>query len=260
MDLLQGGSRDVWIQDLEQGTRSRLSFEGDGHDPVWSPDDTRLAYVSGSAGVPGIFLRNTDGSGTARLIFSATGINYTGAWTPDGTRLLPVPLNPRTGFDLGVFRIEDEATLQLLLATPYTEGYPALSSDGQWLAYVTDETGRSEVYVRRFPDPGGRVQVSLAGGSEPVWNRNGQELFYRASSLKGAQIVAAKVRTTPTFQVLARTTLFPAEQYETAMPHANYDVDPAAKRFVMVRHRGSSEIILVQNWAAELDQGSGNNP
>ena len=72
------------------------------------------------------------------------------------------------------------------MATPYAEGYPALSPDGRWLAYVTDETGRSEVYVKRFPDPGGRVQVSLTGGSEPVWNRNGRELFYRAASQKGA--------------------------------------------------------------------------
>jgi len=254
MDLVQGGNRDVWLQDLKQGTRSRLSFEGDGHDPVWSPDDSRVAYVSAGSGEAGIFLRNTDGSGTAQLLLLAQGTNYTGAWTPDGSRLLPVPLNPRTGFDLAVLPVKKNATLETLMATLYMEGYPAISADGRWLAYVTDESGRSEVYVRRFPEPGGRVQVSLAGGSEPVWNRNGHELFYRASTAKGAQIVAARVQTTPTFQVLSRTPLFQAEQYETAVPHANYDVDPSGKRFVMVRHRGSSEIILVQNWAAQLEQ------
>lgn len=95
------------------------------------------------------------------------------------------------------------------------------------------------------------------GGSEPVWNRNGHELFYRASSTKGAEIVAARVRTTPAFQVLTRTPLFQAEQYETAVPHANYDVDPSGKRFVVVRHRGSSEIILVQNWAAQMEERQG---
>jgi serine/threonine-protein kinase len=213
-----------------------------------------MAYVSGASGEIGIYLRNTDGSGTAQPLLSGQSTNYTGAWTPDGSRLLPVPLNPGTGFDLAVLPVKKDAVQEILMATPYTEGYPALSSDGHWLAYVTDETGRSEVYVRRFPELGGRVQVSLAGGSEPVWNRNGHELFYRGSSAKGAQIVAAKVQTAPTFQVLSRTPLFQAEQYETAVPHANYDVDPSGKRFVMVRHRGSSEIILVQNWAAQLEQ------
>jgi serine/threonine-protein kinase len=257
MDLVLGGNRDLWIQDLEQGTRSRLSFEGDGHDPVWSPDGSRVAYVSAGSGEAGIYLRNADGSGEAQQLILGQGTNYTGPWTPDASRLLPVPLNPRTGFDLTILPVKEGATLQPLMATPYTEGYPALSSDGRWLAYVTDESGRSEVYVRRFPDPGGRVQVSLAGGSEPVWNRNGHELFYRAATQKGAQIVSARVQTTPSFQVLSRTPLFQAEHYETAVPHANYDVDPSGKRFVMVRHRGSSEIILVQNWAAQMEQKQG---
>ena len=164
MDLVQSGKRDVWIQDLQQGTRSRLSFEGDGHDPVWSPDGSRVAYVSAGSGEAGIYLRNTDGSGAAQRILADQSINYTGFWTPDGSRLLPVPLNPRTGFDLAQLPVKQGAAQEILMATPYSEGYPALSGDGNWLAYVTDETGRSEVYVRRFPAGGGRVQVSLTGG------------------------------------------------------------------------------------------------
>ena len=83
MDLFLAGNRDLWIQDLEQGTRSRLSFEGDGHDPVWSPDGSRVAYVSAGSGEAGIYLRNADGSGIAQPSFGH-GTNYTGAWTPDG--------------------------------------------------------------------------------------------------------------------------------------------------------------------------------
>jgi eukaryotic-like serine/threonine-protein kinase len=254
MDLDQGGTRDVWVQDLRQGTRTRLSFEGDGHDPVWSPDGSRVAYVSASAGEAGIYLRSADGSGAAQRVITGHGTNYTGAWTPDGNQLITVPLNPRTGFDIEALPLTGEPTLQPLLATPYNEGYPAISPDGRWLAYASDESGRSEVYVRSFPGPGGRVQVSLTSGSEPMWNPNGGELFYRGGGLAGAQLVAAKVQTSPAFHVVSRTALFNAEQYETAVPHTNYDVDPAGKRFVMVRHHGSSEIIMVQNWAAQLDQ------
>jgi eukaryotic-like serine/threonine-protein kinase len=254
MDFTRSGSRDVWIQDLKQGTMSRLSFEGDGHDPVWSPDGSRVAYVSGSSGVEGFYVRNADGSGTAQRLLSGHGANYTGAWTPDGTRLISVMLNSGTNFDLYVLPLTAQPTLQSLLATPYMEGYPAISPDGHWLAYATDESGRSEVYVRRFPGSGGRIQISLSGGSEPVWNRNGRELFYRAASSQGSEMVTAAIQTLPTFQVLSRVPLFSADPYETAVPHANYDVDPAGKRFLMVRHHGSSEIMLVQNWAAQLER------
>jgi eukaryotic-like serine/threonine-protein kinase len=254
MDFSHGGSRDVWIQDLRQGTRTRLTFEGDGHDPVWSPDGSRVVYVSASSGEAGIFVRNVDGSGAPQQIILGHGTNYPGPFTPDGSALVSVPLNSSTGFDIEVLQLKAEPSLQPLMATPYSEGYAALSADGRWLAYVTDESGRSEVYVRHFPGPGGRVQVSLSGGSEPVWNRNGRELFYRGVGASGAELVSARVQALPTFQVVSRTVLFNAEPYETAVPHANYDVDPSGKQFVMVRHRGASEIILLQNWTGLLSE------
>ncbi|HEU5304308.1 MAG TPA: hypothetical protein VFU40_06670 [Gemmatimonadales bacterium] len=201
----------------------------------------------------GIYARNADGSGSPQQILSGHGTNYTGAWTPDGTRLIAVPLNPRTGFDIVVVPVSGDSAGQPLMSSQYSEGYPAISPDGRWLAYVTEETGRSEVYVRRFPGLGGRVQVSLNSGSEPVWSRDGRELIYRGGGRDGAQIVAARVETAPTFQVVSRTPLFSAEHYETAAPHTNYDVDPKGNRFVMVRHHGSSELILVQNWPEQLD-------
>ena len=111
MDFVQSGMRDVWIQDLAQGTRTRLSFEGDGHDPVWSPDGSRIAYLSARLGNSGIFTRNADGSGAAHMIVVGESSNYTGAWTPDGSRLITVSLKPRTGFDIDLVTLKAKATV-----------------------------------------------------------------------------------------------------------------------------------------------------
>jgi len=133
-----------------------------------------------------------------------------------------------------------------VLAAPYLEAYPALSPDGHWLAYVSDESGRNEVYVRPFPGPGTRSIISQNGGSEPVWARNGRELFYKATA-SGPVLMAAALELRPEPRVTQRRVLFPITDYENASPHANYDVTPDGG-FVMVRQGHASEVSLIQNW------------
>jgi Tol biopolymer transport system component len=261
VDFSQQGSRDVWTLDLQQHTLSRLTFENDGHDPVWLPDGRRVAYLTARGGVIGIFLRNADGSGTAESLFVGRTNLTAGAFTPDGNELIAVGAG-RNGVDndLVMLPLAGDRTPRPLLATPFNEAWPALSPDGRWLAYQSDESGESEVYVRPFPGPGAKVLVSQNGGSEPVWSRDSRELFYRGFGPQGTPLVAVAVRAVPEFQVLSRTTLFEAADFEGAQPHANYDVSPDGRSFVMVRQGPLSEIVLVQNWPEEARRRGAASP
>jgi serine/threonine-protein kinase len=147
-----------------------------------------------------------------------------------------------------------------LIATRFREAAPTLSPDGRWLAYTSNETGRSEVYVRPFPDVGaGKFVVSPSGGETPRWSHSGRELFYRTL---GNDFVAAEVRTAPTFAVVGEKRLFPAGGFLSNRQHPAYDVAPDDRRFLMARidanvHDSAGaaaepELVLVQNLPAEL--------
>jgi hypothetical protein len=123
-----------------------------------------------------------------------------------------------------------------------------LSPDGSWLAYTSNESGRPQVYVREFPGSGGKWQVSTDGGTEPMWAPNGRELFYRL----GNKMVAVGIDTEPAFTVGTRKVLFD-EEYVPWRWHTNYDIHPDGKSFVMIKGgEGSTELVVVLNWAEEL--------
>ena len=147
-----------------------------------------------------------------------------------------------------------------LVATEFNEYAPALSPDGRWLAYVSNNTGRDEVYVRPFPDASsGLVQVSTDGGFSPVWAHSGRELFYK----NGAnELVAVQVTGDPTFVAGRQVVLFSMADYLRGGGHPMYDVHPNDQQFVMLRtgddEAAASELILVENWVEELREGAGN--
>ena len=117
------------------------------------------------------------------------------SWSPDGQLLAFVEVNPTTGQDIWVLRLGDRKA-QPFLRTPFNEAAPRFSPDGRWLAYISDESGRYEIYVQPYPGPGGKWQISTEGGTEPVWNRNGRELFYRS----GDKMMAVDIATQPEFR------------------------------------------------------------
>jgi Tol biopolymer transport system component len=136
-----------------------------------------------------------------------------------------------------------------LLEGQYNERSAAVSPDGRWLAYASDESGRDEVYVRPFPTGSGRWQVSAGGGGEPRWARSGREIFYRA----GGQLMAAEIRTSPTLSVGTRTALFSTGPYQVNGNHAAYDVLPGDRQFVFVKTAAETQrFILALNWFQEL--------
>jgi Tol biopolymer transport system component len=174
-------------------------------------------------------------------------------WSPDGRVLLLQADDPRmpTQMDLWTYSTADgKATPFLQSASNETQG--RFSPDGRWIAYVSNDSGKEEVYVVPFPGPGGEWQISTAGGRAPIWTRGGREIVYQAP---GDEIMAVEVRTSPTFQagiprVLFQTTLRPP-------PGAQFDVTPDGERFLVNLEPGdqvSDPITLVQNWAADRNR------
>ena len=194
------------------------SEPGNFFNPVFSPDGRRLAYAGFAVGAPAGFVKNTDGSGKAERLTDAPtdgrGVaEFPDSWSPDGSTISYVAvtilggsIERSLGRDIWLVSADGKRQSRPWLESAHTESAAAFSPDGRWMAYVSDESGRQEVYVRPFPGPGGRFQVSSNGGAEPVWTRDGREILYR----RGDEFVAAEVQTESTFAVAGSQVLFSA--------------------------------------------------
>jgi Tol biopolymer transport system component len=244
----------VWLFDLSRETLTRLTFEGGNGNPSWTPDGKRIGVQSGQNI---LFWQLADGSGgreplTNSKVTQSADSWSPDSWSPDGQLLAFTERDPATGKDIWVLRLSDR-TLQPFLRTPSNESAPRFSPDGRWLAYVSDESGRYEIYVRPYPGPEGKRQISTEGGTEPLWNRNGQELFYRG----GNKMMAVQITTQPNFAFGSPRALFDAGQYMPptgpySYPFPNYDVSPDGQRFLMITKESKPQINVVLNWFEEL--------
>jgi Tol biopolymer transport system component len=246
VDVTEASTRDVWLLDRRDSTFTRFSFEHWGHDPMWTADGGSVVFAADVGGAAGVFRRNADGSGAADSVL-VQGEQLTAHSPGAPGHVLAVRIGGSGQDIVSVPLAGERRTATPVLATPYVEAYPALSPDGRWLAYVSDESGRNEVYVRPFPGPGPRTIISQNGGSEPAWARGGRELFYKAVSGHATLMAAAlELRSEP--RVVARRPLFAIDDYEDAAPHANYDVLPDGSGFVMVRQGRAAELNVIQHW------------
>ena len=256
------GNDDIWIKELPDGPVSRLTFS-DQLDvlPQWAPDGHSLTYKNGPLGEGRLWSKRADGTGDAELVFDGFG-THNGVWSPDGEWLVvrrAEATGNRPAQDILAIRHGvDTAAVPLVATEAFGEVAPAISRDGRWLAYHSNETGRHEIYVRPFPDvDAGKWQVSTAGGIQPVWAHNGRELFFADPETR--ELKAAAFTTTPTtFQRSQLTTLFemPATYFGPAGSHDFYDVALDDERFLMARGYGSDDtstsLVLVQNFFEEL--------
>ncbi len=210
-----------------------------------------MSYSSSRAGSLNLFWKPADGSGTEEQLLTSQSLQIPASWSPDGHVLAYTEYNPITGWDIGTLAMEGERKPQPFLRTPFNESQARFSPDGRWLAYVSNESGRDEVYVQPFPGPGGKWLISTEGGNEPVWNPSGRELFYR----NGDKMMVVAVTTTPAFSAAKPRLLFEG-QYETnPMPVPAYDVTPDGQRFVMIkgeREAAPTQLNVVLNWSDEL--------
>jgi serine/threonine protein kinase/Tol biopolymer transport system component len=245
----------LWLYDLSRETSTRLTFEGKQNlYPVWTPDGKRIAFQSGKEGSAEplkIFWQLADGSGGLERLTTAENTQAASSWSPDGQLLAFIEISPTTGYDIWVLRLGDHKA-QPFLQTPFNESVPRFSPDGRWLAYLSDESGRYEIYVQPYPGPGGKSQISTDGGTEPVWNPNGRELFYRI----GDKMMAVDITTQPSFTAGKPRMLFEGQYVPTPATFPNYDVSPDGQRFLMLKPieqaAGPTQINVVLNWFEEL--------
>jgi len=253
---LEGDQNDVWVTDAGRGTLTRLSYDPDEDEtPAWSPDGRLVAWASSRADlVRGIFKRPADGSGSEELVWRLEKHTHVRDWAPDGHTLVIEIQDPDFSADIWRLDLEGTPTATVFLQTPFNERSSRLSPDGRWLAYVSNESGRAEVYIQAFPQGGAKLQVSSSGGDQPVWSRDGRKLFFRG----GGSILetAFQASTPPT--VSAAVVLFP-DRFESpqAGGHTGYDVFPDG-RFLMIQSQAQpdarEEIVVVINWIEELKQ------
>jgi serine/threonine-protein kinase len=247
------GTADLWLYRLREQTSTRLTSTGDNTYPAWSGDGRRILFRSNERGIRTgtgdgtIDTIQADGSGQQAPLFRRAGSSEEAVESRDG-RWIVVRTGDRgrnQNSDLSYFPASDPSAIRPFVNSRFNERAPALSPDGRWLAYNSDESGYDEVYVRPFPGPGGLVQISVSGGVEPVWARSGKELFYRS----GTTVMEAELALTPTLRVVRRQTLLPGGAYNFNGNHAQYDVLPGDSVFVFVRTGGdATQVVLVQNW------------
>ena len=198
---------DIWIHQVDRAVKQRLTFDEPGErNPSWSPGGDKVAF----RGRGGIFVRAADGGGEAITLVGGSGSKIFAVWSPDSSYLMYAVLVPETLRDLWLFSVDERGEAgepKPFLVTPSNERYPQISPDGRFVAYTSDESGESQVLVRRFPGGGGRWQVSTDVGRQPRWSRDGKELFYVDNN---KWLVAVEVNTSPNFTLGEAEYLFTA--------------------------------------------------
>jgi serine/threonine-protein kinase len=259
----QGDDRNVWIDDIERGALTRVTSEGRNSRAIWTPDGSRVAFAGTTAGSDNLWWKAADRSGAADRLTSSPNIQMPGSFSPDGKTLAFLELSPTTGYDVWTLSLGGDPRPHPIVQTQFNETYAEFSPDGHWLAYVSDESGRDEVYVQPYPGPGPRTRISSDGGSQPAWARKGHELFYTdyiSTEAGGGQLsfkmMAVPVNLTPTLSVGLQRELFKGFFVGSAITRG-YDVTADGQRFLMAQTRERpptrvTQIALIQNWSEEL--------
>ena len=246
---INGANTNLWVYEFARGSLTRLASGFDNWVPVWSPDGRRVAFTSTRDGPSNLFSQAADGSGSAERLTTSAYSQYPSSWSPDGKRLAFYELRPGAD-DIWVLSMEGDRTPQPFLQTMSNERIAVFSPNGQWIAYESDESGQYEIYVRPFPGSGAKQQVSIAGGTEPRWNPDGKELFYR----DGDQMMVVDVERDEELALGKPRLLFSFR----SPSGAGYDVAPDGQRFVMLSDAESrtqpNALIVVLNWFDELER------
>ncbi len=261
VSVQSGSSEDIWIKELGGGRQfTRLTFgAGLKFRPAWTADGRSVVYIirppDGETSL--IASRLADGRGGEVTLFKTRNLSEVQP-ARDTARLIV-----RTGSvhrAIQLYTLGADSLVPLLADPNYNDMGPALSPDGRWLAYTSDETGRSEVYVRPFPKVrDGRWPVSANGGSEPKWSHSGRELFYRAAD---GGFIATELKPGPTFASATQERLFDASEFQSSSKHHAYAVAPGDDRFLFFRQQsGSASLVMVEHWFEELKaREQGKNP
>jgi hypothetical protein len=249
-----GNNPDIWIKQLDRGPAIRLTLDGRNWFATWAPDGQSVTFAGKTAGSFELLSKRADGSAQAKLQLHAEWDLFEPVWAPDGKWLVFEAVRAAKNFyDILGVRPGTDTVPVALVATKFEDTAPAISPDGRWLAYASDESGRFEIYVVPFPNTtSAKWSVSTKGGTEPVWAHSGRELFYRDGA---RNLVASEVNAGPTFSLGHSTILFPAGGFVADGTAQEYAVSADDRRFLMIRPMPGTvpdELITVENWFEEL--------
>ena len=175
---------DIWVLDVARRVLNRVTFvAGEDETPAWSPDGTELAFATTRAGETERTIRiaRADGSGNERVVWKYAGHAHLSDWSPDGRWLLVDMVTPDRGIQLVDLK-DPQTTAKLFQETSFSQSNARVSPNGQWVAYMSNESGENEIYVQSFPQPGNKIRVSTGGGITPIWSHDGSRLFYRSQT------------------------------------------------------------------------------
>lgn len=263
LSINDGKRNDIWVDDLARDTLTRLTFDGNNISPIWTPDGQRITYAHFErTGIADIYWTRADGTGSPLRLTSINARPLPAAWHPDGKVLT---------FEEGVYARQSTTSMitiegddkhgwkpgepKPLLAGPFNQWESSFSPDGRWLAYASNETGNFEVYVRPFPGPGGKWQVSTGGGRYPKWSRTSKELFYRTVDSK---IMIVPYTVSGESFAPGKPELWSPGQFTERLGSVNFDIHPDGKRFIVLKappskeDSASSKFTFVFNFFDEL--------
>ena len=240
MDVVDGNAREIWVYEWARDTLTRLTVDPAGaRDPVWTPDGRRIAFASarGDKSTLNLYWQPVDGRGDAQRLTESKNQQIPGSWHPSGKFLAFEESYPQTSYDLMILPMEGDETTgwkpgqpTVFLNSPFAEREPMFSPDGRWLAYSSTETGRAEVYVRPFPGPGGKWQISTGGGTAPTWSRTKPELFYGTPS---GQIMLAAFAVERDLFRAGKPTLWSEGRFRSNRGNRSFDLHPDGERFAL---------------------------
>jgi serine/threonine-protein kinase len=238
---------DIWVKDLQRDTTSRLTqLPGRNNYPLWTPDGKSIVFESWGQAAPGFYWIRADGSGEAQRLTDGTNRQVPSSFSPDGNRLAYYQFPQRSvvsRFEIWTAPIEGEpdhprlGKAEPFLRTSSSERQPAFSPDGHWLAYSSNESGTYELYVRPFPGPGGKAQISTGGGTHPIWSRDGHKLFFLTPDW---HIMMAEYTAKDNSFAAGKPQVWSQKTLAWLGGNYPYDLEPDGKRFAVVMNPGGS--------------------
>jgi Tol biopolymer transport system component len=256
IDTISTALDDLWIMDLASGNMSRFTFDpADDETAIWSPDGNRIVWSSYRSAAYDLFQKAANGAGKDELLLRSSTTKYATDWSTDGKFILYENQDPKTKFDLWVLPMFGDHKPMPYLRTDSNETKARFSPDGRWVAYVSDESGRAEVYVQSFPTTGGKRQISTGGGGQIQWRRDGKELFYLTS---GGKLMAVEINASAsTLQVGVAKSLLGVHVLQNNFPgiRNSYLATSDGQRFLVsnpTEDTSSAPITVVLNWTSLL--------
>jgi len=258
---VEGASHDIFTYDIARGALTKMSFDGASHWPTFTPDGRGLTFRSWKTGTMTMWSMPADQSGPPTLLTGVGSMQSPESWSPDGSALAFTQMDdPASGSDIYVLPLGGDRTPFPVVRTKFSEGSPKFSPDGRWLAYSSNESGRSEVYVMAYPGPGAKIQISNSGGTDPAWRRDGREFYYRnGNQMMAVDVSVGRTLTVSKPQVLWEGPYLAGVGSSCGMAgptSANYDVTADGQRFLMIEDTSPNVecriLRVVSNWSSAL--------